>query len=313
MAKKTPEQVRQDEQDFAAGYDEDMPTPVEQTEDEAFGLTPEASEEDDYPNSPDEAEIVADEPAAEDAPVDVAGAVEAAQPEAQPEAESAKGDDLAKEVQRLKSWEGRLKAMEAQLKAGKPADEPETPAEAAAEDEAEEVGDAEKAEVTDVDGAIKALAADFGNEFTKMLMMIIDAKVGQANEGVAKSVDEIIADIVDTKAKAHFEAIADKHPDFMEIADSPEFAAYLDAMPEDEKAKAQQIVEGGTSREIIALLSAYKATTSKPEAEAEPAMEQADDSMMDAAEGVRSSGMRLPTQPSAASSDYSAAWDEFRD
>ena len=33
---------------------------------------------------------------------------------------------------------------------------------------------------------------------------------------------------------------------------------------------------------------------------------------MDAAEGVRSTGMRLPTQPGA-SSDYSAAWNEFKD
>lgn len=304
MAKKTPEQVQQDEQDFASAYDEDMASPVEQTEDEAFGLTPEVNEEDDYPNSPEEAEAVADEPAAEDAPVDIAAPVEAA------EAEPAKGDDLAKEVQRLKSWEGRLKAMEAQLKAGKPADEPEA-TEEVAEEAADEVSDVAKAEVTDVDGAIKALAADFGDEFTKMLMMIIDAKVGQANEGVAKSVDEIISDIVDTKAKAHFEAIADKHPDFMEIADSQEFAAYLNAMPEAEKAKAQQVVEGGSSREINALLTAYKATVSTPEAE--PAMEQPDDSMMDAAEGVRSTGMRLPTQPSPASSDYAAAWDEFKD
>lgn len=306
MAKKTPEQMQQDEQDFAASYDEDMPMPVEQTEDEAFGLTPEVaevSEEDDYPNSPDEAESVADEPAAE-APVDIAAPVEATEPE------PAKGDDLAKEVQRLKSWEGRLKAMEAQLKAGKPADEPETPAEEVAEEAAEaaeEVGDVE--EVKDLDGAIKVLKHDFGETFTKMLMIVIDAKVGQANEGVAKSVDEIINDIVDTKAKAHFEAIADKHPDFMEIADSPEFAAYLDAMPEEEKAKAQQIVEGGTSREINALLTAYKATKAAPEQVAEQ-MPAEDDSMMDAAEGIRSSGMRLPTQP-AASEDYSKAWDEF--
>jgi hypothetical protein len=303
MAKQTPAQMQQDEQDFAAAYDEDMPTPVEQTEDEAFGLTPEVNEEDSYPNSPDEAEAVADEAAAEDAPVDIAEPVEAA------ETEPAKGDDLAKEVQRLKSWEGRLKAMEAQLKAGKPADEAE--ATEATEETVEEVEDVAKSEITSVDGAIKALAADFGDEFTKMLMMIIDSKVNQANEGVAKSVDEIINDIVDTKAKAHFEAIADKHPDFMEIADSQEFAAYLNAMPEAEKAKAQQIVEGGTSREIVALLSSYKATVSTPEAE--PEMEQADESMMDAAEGVRSSGMRLPMQPAAASGDYAAAWDEFKD
>ena len=299
MAKKTPAQVQQDEQDFAAAYDEDMPTPVEQTEDEAFGLTPEVNEEDSYPNSPEEAEAVADEAAAEDAPVDIAEPAEA---------DTAKEDDHAKEVQRLKSWEGRLKAMEAQLKAGKTADEPESQEEADAEViDGEEAPEIHKA--TDVDGALKALSADFGDEFTKMLMMIIDSKVNQANESVSKSVDEIINDIVDTKAKAHFEAIADKHPDFMEIADSPEFKTYLDSMPEGEKEKAQKIVEGGTSREINNLLSAFKATISAPEANQPEAPE---DDSMDAAEGVRSTGMRLPTQP-AASSDYADAWNEFKD
>jgi hypothetical protein len=298
MAKKTPEQMQQDEQDFAASYDEDMPMPVEQSEDEAFGLVPEAqaapeaNEEDDYPNSPEEALLAED-----DAEMPAEPVAEAAEPVA--------SEDTAKEVQRLKSWEGRLKAMEAQLKAGKSTEESETSL-----DEAGENADMSLPAATDAESAIKALAADFGEEFTKMLLMVIDAKVGKANESVAKSVDEIINDIVDTKAKAHFESIADKHPDFMEIADSPEFSAYLDAMPEEDKAKAQQIVEGGTSREINALLTAYKATLTAPEA---APVEVQDDSMMDAAEGVRSSGMRLPMQPSAASGDYEAAWDEFKD
>ena len=295
--KTTPDKALQNEQDFTQAYDEDMPMPVEQTEDEAFGLVPEAvSEEDDYPNSPEEAMLAEDEPAASVEPVAAVS-------------EPVAGDDTAKEVQRLKSWEGRLKAMEAQLKAGKASEE----AEPQADSESEVVADEESSEVanvTDLDGAIKALAADFGDEFTKMLLMVIDAKVGQANENVAKSVDEIINDIVDTKAKAHFESIADKHPDFMEIADSPAFAEFISTQAD--AAKAQQIVDGGTSREINALLDAFKATQSQPEQPSEQ-VEQVDDGSMDAAEGVRSSGMRLPMQPAAASSDYADAWNEFKD
>lgn len=283
MAKKTPAQVQQDAQDYDAAYDEDMPQPVEQTDDEAFGLVPDVvTEEDDYPSSPDEAEIAEPEPVAETVSEPVV-------------------DDMAKEVQRLKSWEGRLKAMEAQLKSSKASDDSKEVSDEAID------GMEEPLPATDLDGALKALSADFGEDFTKMLMAVIDAKVSKANEGVAKSVDEIISDIVDTKAKAHFETIADKHPDFMEIADSKEFADYLNSMPEADMEKAKQIVDGGTAREINNLLSTYKATRTEPQPE-----EPVSDESMDAAEGVRSTGMRLPTQP-AASSDYADAWNEFKD
>jgi hypothetical protein len=289
--KTTPNQMQQDEQDFGAAYDEDMPQPVEQSEDEAFGLTPPAaSEEDDYPNSPEEAMLAED-----DAAEMMADAV------AEPVAEPAAEPDSAKEVQRLKSWEGRLKAMEAQLKSSKAGTSIDAPS--------DNDGD-ESAAPSSLKDALSALAADFGEDFTKLLLAVIDAKVGQANETVAQSVDEIINDIVDTKAKAHFESIADKHPDFMDIADSPEFGAFLAA--QEDAAKAQQIVDGGSSREIVALLDAFKATQTEAPEQAPQQAEQPDDGSMDAAEGVRSTGMRLPMQP-AASSDYADAWNEFKD
>ena len=283
--KTTPDQVQQNAQDFASAYDEEDQQPAAQTDDEAFGLVPEAaSEEDDYPNSPEEAMLAEDE---------------AAEPVAEPVAEA---PDSAKETQRLKSWEGRLKAMEAQLKSSKAA-----PADSGGDVMGDNDGD--EGAPTDLATAMKALSDDFGEGFTKMLIAIIDAKVGQANEGVAKSVDEIINDIVDTKAKAHFESIADKHPDFMDVADSPAFAEFIAA--QEDAAKAQQVVDGGTSREINSLLDAFKATQAQPEQQGGQA-QPVDDGSMDAAEGVRSSGMRLPTQP-AASSDYADAWREFAD
>ena len=80
----------------------------------------------------------------------------------------------------------------------------------------------------------------------------------------------------------------------MDIAESDEFKAYCAAKPE-----CAAIVETGTARQINKLLDDYK-TTKEP---------SQDDTSMDDAEGVRSSGMRLPAQPTS-SSDYSAAWDE---
>ena len=138
----------------------------------------------------------------------------------------------------------------------------------------------------------------------------------QAVGYIKGTVDEIINDIVDTKARSHFEAIADKHPDFQEVGDSEQFKAYIESMPEDQKGRALEIIAGGSAKQIIKLLDTFKAQVPAAKSEelteaAESIVDEAaDDSAMDAAEGVRSSGMKLPEQP-AKSDDYASAWDEF--
>ena len=279
----SPEQSKQDSADFDAAYNEDAPTPAQKTDDDAFGLVPDEAvmADDGIPNSPEEAQE----------------AEEVAEPQ---EASGGHPPGLTLEEQRAKSWEGRKQAMEREAASGGEPAEPNEPAEAPAEEAAEpEVSElledaAAKTEGMAPDEALKALAADFGEDFAKMLSTIIDAKVAQASDTVSKSVNEIIEDIVDTKARSHFETIADRHPDFMDIANSEEFKAYCAEKPE-----CAAIVDTGTARQINKMLDDYKTTK-------EPAQ---DDTSMDDAEGVRSSGMRLPAQPTS-SSDYSAAWDE---
>lgn len=248
--------------------------------------------------------------------------------------------DMAKEIQRLKSWEGRLKAMEAKLKAaGADTEEEQTEAVAEAIEKAADATDtpadeekveqiAEQVEEGDlsVQQAMKQLAEDFGDEFVKMIEAIATAKAREAGAQAASeikgTVDEIIADITDTKTRSHFEAIADRHPDFQEVGDSEEFKTYIESLPDDQKGQALEVIAGGSAKQIIKLLDGFKAANA---AGAEQGMEQPaelteaaesivdeaiEDSAMDAAEGVRSSGMKLPEQPAKAD-DYASAWDEF--
>ena len=144
--------------------------------------------------------------------------------------------DTAKEIQRLKSWEGRLKAMEAKLKAAgastddeqaeavseaieKAADATDTPAD---EEKVEQIAEMVEEGDLSVQQAMKQLAEDFGDEFVKMIEAIATAKAREAGmQAVGEikgTVDEIINDIVDTKARSHFEAIADKHPTSRKLA-----------------------------------------------------------------------------------------------
>lgn len=335
----TQQDLMADSEEFGAAFNEDLPAAAEPSEDEAFGLVPEEAAE---PTAEGPAESEAEAPAVaividpEEAPVEEAAA-EAEPVEdmaAEAPAEPAEPEfDVAKEEQRLRSWEGRLKALEKQLKA----QGGEAPADAIEEvgEQAEETGNAELAEAAEAASeavesgemsaadAMKMLAEDFGQDFVRMIEVIASAKAKEAGAAAAgervaevgKTVDEIISSIVDERAKAHFETIADKHPDFNDVGQSQEFSAWVASLPEGEKAEAQRVVEGGTAKEIIKLLDTYKAQApapamdepeSAPVAQTDPAV----DAAMDAAEGVRSSGLKLPEEPSK-SDGYEDAWKEF--
>ncbi len=328
--------MNDDQKAYADAFNEDSPAPAEPSEDEAFGLTPPAE---DKPAEPEESE-----PAAEETPavaVVVAApasetetpAEDAAEPAEEP-ADKGAPIDLAKETQRLKSWEGRLKKMEADLKAAAakaPSPEPvqETAAEALEDvgEQAEEAGKPELAEAAEeaadkvesgeltVERAMKMLSEDFGQDFVRMIEVIASAKAaeagGKAAEGrfaeVGKTIEDVINSIVDDKARAHFEAIADAHPDFDEISQNPQFGEFVKSYP-----NGESIAEKGSARQITKMLDAFKAQAQKPAEEAPaPAAPAMEDPAADAAEGVRSSGMRLPEQPKPAASDYEAAWKDF--
>jgi hypothetical protein len=203
------------------------------------------------------------------------------------------------------------------------ADATDTPAD---EDQVEQIAEQVESGAISTEQAMKQLAEDFGDDFVKMIEAIAVAKAKEAGAAataeLGKTVDEVINDIVDTKAKAHFEKIADVHPDFNEIGSSAEFKTFIESMPEDKKAAAMQVIGNGSAKQIIGLLSEFKEANAAgaasgaetPEeltqAQGESIVEEAtNDEALDAAEGVRSSGMKLPDQPSTASS-YEDAWNE---
>lgn len=318
----SPEENQQDQDEFAAAFAGADPVKTEMSEDEAFGPGPIEEEPEMIEAEDDESGVDMGESAgAGAAGDDVAGAEPSITIAVEPGAEDNANTEPVdpKDLQRQKSWEGRLKAREAELAArekalGVHAGEGETMAEDAAEPASTEameeaVAKVESGELT-FDQAMATLSNDFGEDFTKMLGVLIEAKAGEiagktADERVSKvsqQMDGLVGELVDDKARMHFESISDAHEDFMDIAASPEFKEYISAMDETQRAAAEQTIESGSARNIIKLLSNFKAAGAK----AEPV----DDESMDAAEGVRSSGLKIPNKP-AASEDYEAAWNSF--
>ena len=325
---------------FNAAFEEGAPAPVEPSEDEAFGITPPADAM---------AAAEAAEPAAADGPGGEAAEMPAqdAQATTQPvqnQDEAGEGEMLElpsdpKEAQRIKSWEGRLRKLEAELKA-KPA-----PVESAASETLEKVGEtadeqgnealgdaaesvAEQVEsgTLSVSQAMKQLADDFGEDFVKMIEVIASAKAGevggQAVSSVKGEVESIIGHIKDSAEKTHFKTIMASHPDFNDVRQDTAFAAFVQTDP-----ALQQVADGGNADEVVSLIQKFKDQNApaQPAAPAEPAVPaapaqaaatqqpgddgQSDPEGADAAAGVRSGGMRLPAEP-VDSNDYEGAWNE---
>ena len=312
------QQIKDDEQAYAAAFDEDMTPAVEPSEDEAFGLTPPAE---DAPAASDGG-TEGEPPAvamiiAEDEP-EVA-AEQAGEPMPEPASED-EGPTDPKEIQRQKSWEGRLRAREEELARREAALKSQAQPTEGLEDAAEKLedsGEPEKAKAVEqaadaiesgdmtAEQAMKVLADDFGPEFVRMIEAIAASKAEAAGRTIAeratgelgKSVQSIIDNIVDDRERRHFEAIADAHPDFAEISENPEFAEFAKSYQDGER-----IASEGSAREINKMLSDFKRSRQQGPQKPDPAVE--------AAEGVRSSGLRLPTAPTQADG-YEEAWKDF--
>ena len=247
---------------------------------------------------PDELEGKAPEIAAEAAEEGETATEEAAEEMAEGAAPATPAPDIDKEIQRLKSWEGRLKAREAELKAREATahagDAPTGDATQAVEQVADAVASGQS-----MDDALDQIEADFGPEFVQALTAlvsaqaarVVDEKVGVVNSDVASLIDALKND----RQREHFEIIAEKHPDFMEVGTSPEFMDWVKQKGEE----AQNIVNVGSARQVCALLSEFKKGANKG------------DPTEDGAVSVpsRSGGLRLPAKP-AASDDYLSAWED---
>lgn len=324
----TDDQRREDEAAFAAAFDEDMAAAPAPDESDSFGIDP----------TDEAAKAEPETEAMTIAVVDGEQVKEQAEREVADATTDSADEDMEqpvdpKEIQRQKSWEGRLRAREeelarreAELKAkleAKPAatkTDEVVAGEDAMEQAAEQLeadGDSQAAEAVEevaekvqngeltAQQAMAILAEDFGPEFVKMIQAIAVSQAETAAQKVAqgaigqvqKSVQGVISSIVDDKARSHFETIADAHPDFDELAEDPAFLEFAKTYPD-----GQRITEGGTAREVVKMLNKYKEAMRPVQTEPDPAL--------DAAEGVRSSGLRLPEAPSKADG-YEDAWKEF--
>lgn len=219
---------------------------------------------------------------------------------ASPEGDVDDGQVSPEDLQRQKSWEGRLRKREEELAAREAA-----------------VGNAPQEEVID-DGEIsdikQRLSDDFGDEFVGMISKLaayeaqklaagtIDSAINPINETISKA----ISDVQEAFRNQHFSAIAEAHEDFSEIVASEEFGNFIETLPEADKANAIAVIDSGSPKQVIALLSQYKDSLAGEATATEDDLADA----LDAAGGVRGSApVTLPSRaPVGDDDEYKSAW-----
>ena len=278
------------------------------------------------------------------------------------------GEMSPQDVQRAKSWEGRIKKREAELAAreaelaareaalngegvemaaggkvcqkkdgGKvemmaeggevmdddmmPADEMTDPMAGEAPDlfaEGEGMadegmeGDMAEADTAPVsDDPVEQMAADYGPEIVAAVTAIVERTVRKIVEEMggafASEVEGKIAEIMRATNEGfgmiQGEMLRSVVDDIDDVLESDEFTAWVESLPEEEKAQAQQVIDAGTPSQGIKLIKQYKARSKGPSPE--------DVWAEDAAVAVKGkSPVRLPDRPSMSPEDeYRAAFN----
>ena len=168
-----------------------------------------------------------------------------------------------------------------------------------------------KADVAQAADPIEQLAADYGPEFVAALDALIERRaraiVEEMGGAFASEIDGKITEIMqatnDGFGLMQQEILLSVADDIEDVLESEEFTAWVESLPEAEKAKAQQVIEAGTPSQGVKLIKQYKARAQGPSPQ--------DVWAEDAAVAVKGkSPVRLPGRPAMSPDDeYRAAFN----
>lgn len=226
-----------------------------------------------------------------------------------------------KELQRTKSWEGRLSASEQRNKElATRLTEIET-----SSTQAKSVS--EESLVNVDDPLIKGFIEEMGDDFIKPLDAYMKRQLKPIIEELIKPVMEKVPEIekkveaVDEKNSAdHFNAILEAHSDVVDLVKkNPEtnqsvIDEYIDGLPYREAVKAQEIVLRGKTQDVIKFLTEFKEKTGrttvvKPNVQENVQVQAVSKEKINAATAVKGGSPVIP-KTKAHAEDFLGAFNE---
>lgn len=301
------EKEKQDQADFDAAWVEDGSPQVPKEKD--------TSEEDPVPPETKADEVPAQDSQQGDRPnEDPIPAPGAARKEETDEAKQLR-EELEKERQRTRSWEGRIRAANNRAKE--------------LEDELlkiKDVRDTRKEsppkdpEDPDEDAAVKAFREEFPDlpkpiialvkkELMPVVRGMVQAELAKIDP-VVKEVETIRKHIEIDTTDAHLKAITDAHKDWESIVSSGELQTFIDSQPSFVRKALEQVKAQGETQEVIDMFSQYKdwKQKTKPTKPNTPTERPKEDLSEELAVPASPGGPRIPKHVDK--NDFDAAWDE---
>jgi len=212
-------------------------------------------------------------------------------------------DLYEKEKQRTSSWEGRIRA------ANKRAEEAEAKLAEALKAKGETPTLPDGASEEDLEAFFKEYP-DLESPFRALARKEAEALVDERLQKITPKIESIEQRSQADDTKAHFDAIAEKHPDFSEIVESGKLEAWINAQPAFLREGLQRVAQSGSASEVIEMFDSYKRVNtpspqSKPKPKPTPSASRRAQDLL-AVPG--SSGG--PPKDGPAKEDFDAAWEE---
>jgi len=156
------------------------------------------------------------------------------------------------------------------------------------------------------DEFLSKFKADYGEDVQKAVSLIAKQEAEKlVQDTLAERIDPLQQTVQSQQVSAHFQKIAQVHPDYEDVAGSEEFRGWIDAQPSYLSKIYEQITQSGSSEDVTGLLTAYKETL-KPQEDTKRSQKAAAAAAVPARRGT------MP-KAEAAMDDFDSAWDEAPD
>ena len=228
-------------------------------------------------------------------------------------------EELERERQRTRSWEGRIraaneKARQAEAELERLRREQDKRRERPVEDRPD------APETADEDAALKAFREEFPDlprpiialvkrEIIPMVQEMIRAEVGKIEPAV-KEVEVIKRHIEVDASEAHLRAITNAHPDWKQIVSSGELDRFIEAQPSFVRRALEQVRDEGSTEEVIEMFGQYKqwASVNRQPTQNTDRRPKHDDIKDEIAVPASPGGPRVPKKLDK--DNFDAAWEE---
>jgi len=223
-------------------------------------------------------------------------------------------EDLEKERQKTRSWEGRIRAANERAKKAEEEAEKLRQQQAKPKEEkpSEVPGDAEE------ETAVKAFRDEFPDlpkpilalvkkEILPLVRDLVKAELGKIDP-VVKDVESIKKHIEVDTTSSHLKAITDAHPDWEKIVSSGDLDVFIESQPSYVRKALEQVKAAGETEEVIDMFSQYKDWKKPQTKPKEPTPPPKDDIKDELAVPASPGGPRIPKKVNK--DDFDSAWDE---